>query len=71
MAHIPSSLLHKNYLVASIKALQALVIVEHTNGQFNLYLSEEAAQYFSLSLSDIVVSSNYVIDLELVRFIIY
>ena len=47
--------------------MQALVIVEHTNGKFNLYLSEETGLYYSLSLPDIVYN-NGVIDLEIVSF---
>lgn len=47
--------------------MQALVIVEHTNGKFNLYLSEETGLYYSLSLPDIVYK-NGVIDLEIVSF---
>ena len=46
--------------------MQALVIVQHVNNQFNLYLSEETGQHFSLSLPDLVVA-NGGIDLELVR----
>lgn len=47
--------------------MQALVIVEHTNGQFNLYLSEETGLYYSLSLPNIVYNKG-VIDLEIVSF---
>ena len=65
MAHLPSELPHQNYRVASLDAKQALVIVEHTNGQFNLYLSEEMGIYYSLSLPDIVYG-NGVLDLEIV-----
>ena len=47
--------------------LQALVLMEHVSGQFNLYLSDTTGVDYSLSLRDIVVdlSSNN-IDLELV-----
>ena len=48
-----------------INELQALVIVQHTSGQFNLYLSDITGVYFSLSLADIVISQQG-IDLELV-----
>ena len=65
LAHLPSELPHQNYYVASLDAKQALVIVQHTNGQFNLYLSEEMGIYYSLSLPDIVYS-NGVLDLEIV-----
>ena len=62
-AHIPSALAQQHYYVDDIKAKQALVIVEHTNGQYNLYLSEETGQYFSLSMPDIILS-----DLEYVSY---
>ena len=52
--------------MAHIDELQALVIVEHTSGQNNLYLSDENGVHFSLSLPDLVVESTG-IDLELVR----
>lgn len=48
-----------------IDHLQALVVIEHTSGQFNLYLSDASAVYFSLSLPDISHTRNAV-DLELV-----
>ena len=50
-----------------INTLQALVIVQHGSGQFNLYLSDTTGVDYSLSLRDIVVDlSNPSIDLELV-----
>lgn len=67
LAHLPTNLAHQNYYVASLNAMQALVIVEHTNGQFNLYLSEETGLYYSLSLPNIVYNKG-VIDLEIVSF---
>ena len=48
-----------------INELQALVIVQHTSGCFNLYLSDITGVFFSLSLADIVISRQG-IDLELV-----
>ena len=57
-----------SYLVTHINNVQALVIVEHTGGFYNLYLSDEAGVYYSLSLRDLVVERNpFNIDLELVR----
>ena len=72
-ALIPSNVGHENYRVASIKSVQALVIVEHSDGVFNLYTSDETGQYFSLSLNDITITKNgnsWFIDLEIVRCII-
>lgn len=40
--------------------------MEHSSGQYNLYLSDITGVYFSLSLPDIVVEVNSGIDLELV-----
>lgn len=58
----------QNYIVSHIDRLQAMVIVEHTTGQFNLYLSDATGVYFSLSLPDIVVEQDSGIDLELVSW---
>ena len=55
----------QGYIVAHINELQALVIVQHTSGRFNLYLSDITGVYFSLSLADIVITQRG-IDLELV-----
>ena len=52
-----------------INEMQALVIVEHVGGFYNLYLSDESGVYYSLSLRDIVVfisSTQIRVDLELV-----
>ena len=61
---VPPSL--SSYLVIRINDVQALVIVEHAGGFFNLYLSDESGVYYSLSLRDLVIDSDYNIDLELV-----
>ena len=50
--------------------MQALVIVEHTNRQFNLYLSEETGRYFASAVQDIVYGRGS-IDLELVSDFMY
>ena len=55
-----------SYLVTHINDMQALVIVDHEGGFFNLYLSDESGVYYSLSLRDLVID-RYGIDLELVR----
>lgn len=52
--------------MSHIDEQQAMVIVEHSSGQFNLYLSDLKGVYFSLSLPDIVLEENSGIDLELV-----
>ena len=68
-AKIPSTEGHQAYLVDSIKSVQALVIVQHDSGQFNLYMSEEMGVLYTLALPDIVVDTsggNYIVDLELV-----
>ena len=60
------------YLVVHINDMQALVVVEHEGGFYNLYLSDKSGVYFSLSLSDIVVETprqQTQIDLELVCII--
>ena len=61
--------------MSHIDDMQALVIVEHATGFYNLYLSDESGLYFSLSLTDIVIETLYgtrwQIDLELVRYIPY
>ena len=56
----------QNYIVSHIDWQQAMVIVEHSSGQYNLYLSDITGVYFSLSLPDIVVEANSGTDLELV-----
>ena len=56
----------QGYFVAHINELQALVIVQHISGRYNLYLSDITGVYFSLSLADIVVSQQRAVDLELV-----
>jgi hypothetical protein len=66
--HLPPRL--QNYLVSHIDELQALVIVEHGSGQYNLYLSDLSGVYFTLSLPNIVFEANFGVDLELVSFMI-
>ena len=57
----------QSYYVTHINELQALVIVEHASGKYNLYLSDITGEYFSLSLEDLVVVGNRrTIDLEVV-----
>ena len=46
--------------------MQALVIVEHRSGQFNMYLSDMEGVIFSLSLPDIVIEDDGY-DIEVVR----
>ncbi len=54
-AIIPSNYNHESYLVDSIRSLQALVVVQHSNDQYNLYFSEETGVYYYQSLTDISV----------------
>ena len=56
MAHIPSTFNHVNYFVDSVKSLQALVIVQHDNNQYNLYMSEEMGVNYYLALADVAVA---------------
>lgn len=51
--------------MSHINQQQALVIVEHSSSQFNLYLSDLTGVYYALSLPDIV-TSNGAVDLEVV-----
>ena len=65
--HPPSLNTHQNYWVDHINTLQAMVLVQHVSGQFNLYLSDTTGVDYSLSLRDVVVDfSNNNIDVELV-----
>ena len=61
---------HLTYLVASIRSLQALVVIRHTDNIYNLYMSEEQGVLYYQALSDIQVDhpsgGGYFIDLELV-----
>ena len=70
-ARIPSQLSHNGYIVASIRSLQALVIIRHPNNQYNLYLSEEQGIYYYQSLENLVVEEQsigqFVTDLDVVR----
>ena len=74
-AKIPSIYPHDSYIVDSIRSLQALVIIKHTNDQYNLYLSEEQGIYYYQSLENLVVEprtiqltfGNTIVDLEVVR----
>ena len=57
--------MYQNYLVTHINTLQAMVLVQHVSGQFNLYLSDTTGVDYSLTLRDVVVNfSNNNIDVE-------
>jgi len=63
--HTPTTYMYQNYLVTHINTLQAMVLVQHVSGQFNLYLSDTTGVDYSLTLRDIVVDfSNNYIDVE-------
>jgi len=57
--------LSQNYYVFSYRSAQAVVIVEHSSGVNNLYMSDETGTFYSLSLDDVAINNGYV-DLELV-----
>lgn len=56
----------QQYIVTHIDEQQAVVIVQHSSGQYNMYLSELTGVYFALSLPDIVFENSYGVDLEVV-----
>ena len=66
IARIPFEDSHQNYYVGSYRSAQALVIVRHTSGLDNLYLSDESGTYYSLSLDRLVLDEQSGIDLELI-----
>ena len=66
---IPTPFAHQNYIVTHIEEKQALVIIEHSEGFYNLYLSDETGVVYSLSLRDIVIKQA--IDLEKVCAFFY
>ena len=55
----------QHYFVYSYRSAQAVVIVQHSSGVNNLYLSDESGTYYSLSLEDIVKIDNH-LDIEFV-----
>ena len=61
----PPPSLMQSYIVSHINQQQALVIVEHSSGQYNLYLSDVTGVYFALSLPDLVNDGTQ-FDLDLV-----
>ena len=66
IARIPFEDSHQSYYVGSYRSAQALVIVRHTSGLDNLYLSDETGTYYSLSLDRLVLVEQNGIDLELI-----
>ena len=67
VARIPFEDSHDSYYVGSYRSAQALVIVRHTSGVDNLYLSDETGTYYSLSLDTIVLDGQQGLDLELIE----
>eukprot|EP00731_Ephydatia_muelleri_P020374 Em0013g101a len=67
IARIPSTFGHVNYIVSHINNLQALVIVQHVQGQYNLYLSDSSGVYYSMSLPDLVQEGGTTFDLEMIE----
>jgi hypothetical protein len=66
LAKIPTPYNHQRYLVSHIDELQAMVIIQHEGGFYNLYLSDSTGMDYSLSLRDIVVVRG-ILDLELIE----
>ena len=66
VARIPFEDSHLAYYVGSYRSAQALVIVRHTSGVDNLYLSDETGTFYSLSLDNIVLDDQSGLDLELI-----
>ena len=60
----------QNYIVSHINNLQALVIVQHVQGQFNLYLSDSSGVLYSMSLSDLVQEGGTTFDLQMVCHVV-
>lgn len=50
------------------RSAQAYVVVRHTSGLDNLYLSDETGTYYSLSLVNIVLDTNSGLDFEPVSY---
>ncbi|KAL5471539.1 hypothetical protein EMCRGX_G029663 [Ephydatia muelleri] len=67
IARIPSTFGHVNYIVSHINNLQALVIVQHVQGQYNLYLSDSSGVYYSMSLPDLVQEGGTTFDLQMIE----
>ena len=67
VARIPFEDSHYSYYVGSYRSAQALVLVRHSSGVDNLYLSDETGTYYSLSLDNIVLDVQNGVDLELIN----
>ena len=68
-AKIPSPIGHQYYYVNSIRSLQALLIIRHTDDRFHLYFSDEQGIYYYQALANLAVESFFFgdyIDLEAV-----
>jgi len=54
--------------VGSYRSAQAIVIVRHTSGVDNVYLSDETGVYYFLSLHNIVLDGNQ-LDFSIVSYV--
>jgi len=68
---VHSSLLFQHYYVGSYRSAQAIVVVEHNSGVNNVYLSDDSAEYYTLSLDSVWLvpdqeRGGFYLDFELV-----
>ena len=56
----------QNYYVGSYRSAQAIVVVEHSSGLNNVYLSDDSGIYYTLSLDNVVLDPDQGLDFELV-----
>ena len=66
-----SSHFFQHYYVGSYRSAQAIVVIEHNSGVNNVYLSDDTATYYTLSLGDVVLvqdqdQGSFDLDFELV-----
>jgi len=55
--------------VGSYRSAQAIVVVEHSSGIDNVYLSDDSGTYYTLSLDNVVLDPDQGLDFELVSYI--
>ncbi|XP_065920049.1 VPS10 domain-containing receptor SorCS1-like [Dysidea avara] len=71
LARIPFEDGHQHYYVGSYRSAQAIVVIEHNSGVNNVYLSDDTATYYTLSLGDVVLvqdqdQGSFDLDFELI-----
>jgi len=52
--------------VGSYRSAQAIVVVKHSSGLDNVYLSDDSGTYYTLSLDNVVLDPDQGLDFELV-----